>query len=320
MNIPARPVKTPPHGIAAAFVGLFLVLYALAVAVAEQTVARGDVKSAFQKLLSVRGEQVDWLVLGASHALPLAYGDVPGRLHQDTGQSMTVLAEIGAGPLYNRFVFQQALLDIAPKNLLYVVDSFAFNSADWNEDRVTDRALLRLTPLRLSTARLMALLVAHQGVDPRGLLDYLSGFSKLNPPDRFPQDGWRGAENFDRKFRPSRYAVKRRIDYLYPDRSTPDESARYLDLLAKLFKEAEAAGVQVTVVKLPVPESFRKALPDEAGFDKALRARLAPLGIPLHDMSAVLDDPALYFDTDHLNRAGVGRLYRDHLLKLLSRQ
>ncbi len=320
MSIPDRPAKTPPRRIAVAFVGLFLVLYALAVAVAEQTVARGDVKTAFQKLLSVRGEQVDWLVLGTSHALPLAYGDVPKRLLQDTDQSMTVLAEIGAGPLYNRFVFQQALLDIAPENLLYVVDSFAFNAADWNEDRVSDRALLRQTPLRLSTARLMASLVAHQGVDPRGLLDYLSGFSKLNPPNRFAQDGWRGAENFDRKFRPSRYAVKSRIDYLYPDRSTPDESARYLDLLVELFGEAEAAGVRVTIVKLPVPEAFRKALPDEAGFDKALRARLAPLGIPLHDMSAIMDDPALYFDTDHLNRVGVDRLYQDHLLELLSRQ
>jgi hypothetical protein len=40
--------------------------------------------------------------------------------------------------------------------------------------------------------------------------------------------------------------------------------------------------------------------------------------VPFHDLSAELDDPALYFDTDHLNRAGVDRLYAEHLRAILT--
>ncbi|MDX1779871.1 MAG: hypothetical protein R3256_01000 [Thalassovita sp.] len=316
-----RPARKLPFRTIAAFTGIFLVLYAAAFAIAERTIARGATDTAFQKLLAARGDRVDWVVLGASHALPLGFGDLPGRFQRDTGQSMMILAEIGAGPLYNRFVFEQALKDLQVKRLLYAVDSFAFGSAEWNEDRLSDRKLLRQMPLRLSTAGTLGDFVLQGYADPRGLTDYLSGFSKLNPVDRFPQEGWRGAADFDRSFRPSRHAVSARISYLYPD-GAPDPAtvAHYLGMLEALFDSAGAAGVEIAVVKLPVPENFRKALPGEAGFDRMLAERLASRGIPFHDLSAVIDDPTLYFDTDHLNRQGVDRLYTDHLLGLLAQE
>ena len=319
MDPTPRPARKLPLRAIGAFIGLFLALYAAAFAIAERTVARGQTDTAFQRLLAARGAQVDWVVLGASHALPLAFGDVPGRLERDTGQSMMILAEIGAGPLYNRFVFEQALEDLEVKHLLYAVDSFGFGSPDWNEARLGDRKLLRQMPLRLSTAGTLSEFVLEGHAGPRGLLDYLTGFSKLNPVDRFPQEGWRGAEDFDRSFRPSRHAVSARISYLYPD-GAPDPAtvAHYLDILDGLFDSAEAAGVEVAVVKLPVPEAFRKALPGEETFDRLVGERLASRGIPFHDLSATIDDPSLYFDTDHLNRQGIDVLYRDHLLEVLA--
>ena len=302
-----------------AFAAGFLALYLVAVAIAERTVGRTGTGTAFQKLLAAEGRQVDWLVLGASHALPLDYGDVPARLLRDTGQSMLVLAEVGAGPLYNRFVFEQALGDLEADHLIYVIDSFAFGSEEWNRSRISDRALLRRTPLRLSTARIMAGLCLRHGADPRGLLDYVTGFSKLNPVDRFPQEGWRGAANFARRFRPSRHAVSARIAYLYPDGAPPlDTFEHHLDTLGTVFDLASAADVEVTVVKLPVPETFRNSLPNEAAFNAALRARLAARGVAFHDLSGVMDDPAFYFDTDHLNTEGVDALYRDHLIPLIA--
>ena len=319
MDTALRPSTRSPVRTLLAFAGIFLVLYVAAAAIAERTVGRAGTESAFQKLFSAKGKEVDWLVLGASHALPLDYGGVPARFQEDTGESMMVLAEIGAGPLYNRFVFEQALHDLDANHLIYVVDSFAFSAKDWNEDRIRDRTLLRRTPLRASTARILAELSLRHGADPRGLLDYLTGFSKLNPVNRFPQEGWRGAADFDRRFRPSRHAVSARMAYLYPDGAPKAETVdRYLDTLEGIFDLADAAGVEFMVVKLPVPKVFRDSLPKEDAFDANLRARLTASGIPFHDLSAAIEDPSNYFDTDHLNRAGVETLYHDHLLALIA--
>lgn len=309
-----RPPPILPLADILRFLGLILALYIAAAAVAEWRVGRQGTDSAFQKILAARGGEYDWVVLGASHALPLAFGGVPERLEAETGQRMIVLAEVGAGPLYSDFLLRQAIDGLRPRRLLYVADSFAFRSSRWNEDRVADRKLLRKTPLRPSTLATMGGMVLTEGVPVRALLDYATGFSKLNPPDRFPRDEWRGAADFDRRFRPSRHATAARIDYLFPDPPSDGPTGRYLDLLGDMIARAKAAGIEVVVVKLPVPETFRAALPDEAAFDTALRARLEALGVPLHDLGAALDDPALYFDTDHLNRDGVGQLY-ERLLK-----
>lgn len=318
MEISARPVRPLPRRLIAGFVALFLTLYAGAAGVAEVTVGRAGQDTALQKLLALRGQSIDWLVLGASHALPLAYGDVPGRLRQDTGQSMAVLAEVGAGPVYNRLVFAQALRDTTPRHLLYVVDSFAFAAPRWNEDRIGDRKLLRQTPLRVSTATILARAVLRGDARAGALADYLTAFSKLNPPDRFARSGWRGAADFDREARLSRHAVASRIDYLYPEGAERSPRRTYLDTLEHILRTARSAGLRVTVMKLPLPEAFRAALPAEAAFDTALRARLGPLDIPYHDLGAELPEARYYFDTDHLNRAGIEALYTRHLRGLLA--
>lgn len=318
MDIADRTVHPFPRRLIAGFAALFLALYAAAAGIAEVQVARNGQDTAFQKLLALQGQQVDWAVLGASHALPLAFGDIPGTLRADSGQSMAVLAEVGAGPLYNSFVFRQALRDIAPRRLLYVADAFAFASLDWNEARFADRKLLRKTPLRLSTIRNMAGIAARHPAAAAGLADYLTAFSKLNPPVRFPGEGWRGAADFDREVRLSRHAVQGRIDYLYPELPQAEITARYLDILAGMLDTAQAAGIEVTVVKLPLPDAFRAALPDEAGFDRALRDLLELRGIAYHDLSGALPDPGYYFDTDHLNRRGVAALYAQALREILA--
>lgn len=312
-----KPPRLPVIGLAR-FLGLFFALYVAAASVAEVRVGREAGGSAFQKILTAKDGQFDWIVLGASHALPLAFGDVAKRLEDETGQRMIVLAEVGAGPLFSDFVLLQAIEDLRPRRLLYIADSFAFQSSRWNEERIADRKLLRKTPLRLSTLVTMSNLVISQDVPASALLDYATVFSKLNPPDRFPQDDWRGAEHFDRVFRPSRHATKARIDYLYPEPVDDTKLDRYLDTLEGMIARARVAGMEVAIVRPPVPEAFRESLPGEAAFDAKLRARLSGLDVPLHDLSATLDDPALYFDTDHLNRDGVELLYELHLKSILA--
>lgn len=312
-----RPPPSLPIRRILLFAGLFLALYAVAAGLAEVRVARTGTETAFQRLWASRGQPQDWVVLGASHALPLDYAGIPKAWAKESGQGMIVLAEVGAGPLYNAFVFDQAAKDVSPRHLLYVIDSFAFGAAQWNEARVADRKLLRATPLRLSTLSSLGRMVRSDGVSWKALADHATGFSKLNPPDLFSREDWRGREVFDRAFRPSRQASQARLDYLYPVPPSPSARMHYLDVLSALFVRAQRQGITVTVVKFPLPEAFRTALPEEAAFDAALRDRLAPLGIAYHDLSGALDDPSLYFDPDHLNRKGIERLYNDVLRRVL---
>jgi hypothetical protein len=96
-----------------------------------------------------------------------------------------------------------------------------------------------------------------------------------------------------------------RIAYLYPTDADPALRDRYQAEVAGVVRIARAHGAQIAVVKLPLPDRFRALLPDEAAFDAALSQVLEAEGLDLQDHAALVPDPKLYFDTDHLNRAGV---------------
>jgi hypothetical protein len=75
----------------------------------------------------------------------------------------------------------------------------------------------------------------------------------------------------------------------------------------------------VVLLRPPLPARTRALIPGEDEFDAALQDVATRVGAELHDLSAVADDPALYFDTDHLNRAGVLQLYDRHLAAILGK-
>ncbi len=49
-----------------------------------------------------------------------------------------------------------------------------------------------------------------------------------------------------------------------------------------------------------------------------LEERLNALDVTVHNLRGTLDDPVLFFDTDHLHRAGVDALYRSDLRDILA--
>lgn len=301
------------------FVAIGLLLYGALFAASETLVRRLGHSHPVHKLLALEPTSADWVVLGASHAMPLDFGDTNAAIERRAGQRIVNLAGPGTGPLYNRFVFEQFLQRHRARRLLVAADAFAFCSPMWNEDRFADAKLLRRTPLDASVAAGLAAHVRDDGLDPRLLLDYLSGFSKINNRERFVRDVWDGEAQFDRSARPSTSAVNKRIAYLYPQPDCSATRPRYLAALAGLIDLARAHGVErIVVVKLPLPPAFRRRLPDEAGFDEALRALLAPRGVEWADFAAAVDDPALYYDTDHLNRRGVAAFVDAALLPLLT--
>jgi hypothetical protein len=302
---------------AVAFIGIGLLIYAGIWLAAERLMYRNGHSNPFFKIATSEVKAFDWVILGASHAMPLDFADFNGVMQHETGLKIINLASPGTGPLYNRFVLKAFLRDHSAKNVLYIADSFAFYSRIWNEERFGDAKLLRATPFDSATASLLWQYSRRDGVDPRTLADYVTGFSKINNRDRFQKDIWEGELQFDRVYRPSATATKSRIAYLFPDSGRETALSRYMAEFAKLLEFAERRHIRVVVIKMPTPGQFRAQLPNEAAFDAAMAVTIENRGVGFSDFSAELDEPRFYFDTDHLNRSGVSELFNRHLKEIV---
>ena len=300
------------------FAAIGLVLYLALYAAAEALLLRhGDANPFYRMRNLPAAASADWLVLGASHAMPLDFGGSGAAMQRATGLAIVNLGATGTGPLYNRFVLERFLRQRRAANVLYVADAFAFHSAQWNEERFADAKLLARTPWDLELAVALGGYVRDEGVSWRAWLAYTSGFAKINNADRFQRDAWEGEAQFENAWRPSASAVKKRVGYLYPDGTPEAARARYLAQLQRLVATGREAGARVVVVKPPVPASYRAQLPDEAAFDAALAQASAAAGATFLDWSTALPEPRWYFDSDHLNRAGVQALFDSRLRALL---
>lgn len=301
------------------FVAIGLGLYAAAFYGAERLLYRTGDTNPFFKTATSAERSYDWVILGASHAMPLDFADFNADMERETGLRILNLATPGTGPLYNRFVLEQFLHRHRAANVLYVLDSFAFYSRTWNEDRFADAKLLRRTPFQPALARRLLDYSLREGVDARAVLDYLTGFSKINNRERFQRDIWEGEAQFDRVHRPSAAADRKRIAYLYPE-SEPDPAvfSRYLQQFEALIALARRDGVRVVAIKTPVPARFHALIPDEAAFDDTISRLLADEQVPFHDFSLSMDEPRFYFDTDHLNRTGLTEFFARHLKAILT--
>lgn len=302
---------------AVTFIAIGLLIYAGLYLAAERLMYRNGHSNPFFKITMATHKDFEWVILGASHAMPLDFSDFNNQMQDQTGLKIINLASPGTGPLYNRFVLEAFVKEHSVRNVLYIADSFAFYSRVWNEDRFSDSKMIRTTPLTRNTTELLWHHSTSDHVDPRSLLDYLTGFSKINNRDRFQKDVWEGELQFDRVYRSSASAIKSRVSYLFPSGDREAALARYIAQFGKLLDTASTQNVRVVVIKMPVPAAFRSALPNEQAFDQALRGALAARGIDLQDFSGELDEPQFYFDTDHLNRAGVSQLFARYLKALL---
>lgn len=299
------------------FLAIGLVLYAALFYAADRLVYRTGKSNPFYKIAVADQPSFDWVILDASHAMALDFADFNGVMEKGTGLRILNLASQGTGPLYNRFVFEQFLATHRTRNLLYVLDSFAFYLPTWNEERFTDAKLLGRAPFNTAIVRRLTSYGLHEGVDMRAALDYVTGFSKVNNRDRFERDIWEGEKQFERVFRPSPTLTRSRIAYLYPKPPTAAGLAHYLDVFDGLVALAQQYGVRVVALKMPVPPDFYARLPDEAGFDAAIGSLLAKRQVEFFDFSHALAEPRFYFDTDHLNRAGVTELFEKNLREIL---
>ncbi len=299
------------------FVAIGLALYAGVYWWAERLQYATGRSNALFKIETATRTDYDWVILDASHAMPLDFDDINALMERETGLSILNLASPGSGPLYNRFVLENFLRRHRAKHLLYVVDSFAFRSPEWNEDRFSDAKLLRRTPLKWTIARSLFDYSRHEGVTLLAVLDYVTGFSKINNRERFQRDEWEGEAQFERVYRPSSSLLKKRIAYLYPPLASSELPFRYLAQFTDIIALAQRDGMQVTLIEMPLPSEFRNAQPQDREFWDAIDLLVSDRGLAFHNFVWVLPDARYYFDTDHLNRTGMTEFFEQYLKVIL---
>lgn len=317
MTTSPHPVRGKARSRPILFVLVGLALYAALAVGAEWLAWRNGHMNPFFKIEASSGD-FDWVILGASHAMPLDYDGFDARIEDRTGLRILNLSGPGTGPLYNRLASQTALRQHVVRGIIYAVDGFAFRSPDWNERRLEDPDLLARTPWRLPILTGLARLATREGVDPRAWLGYATSFFKINDRTRFARDVFAGERQFDRVFRQSATATRKRIDYLYPPVADEDGAFdRYIAVLEDMVRQARRTGTAFVIVKLPLPRAFASELPGEAAFDARIRAFAARQRVRFEDFTDVLPESSLYADTDHLNRAGAQAFLDRHLADLL---
>ncbi len=299
---------------AAWFTAIGAVLYAALFAASEALVYRHAERNRFFTVRDAPVVPYDYLILGASHAAALDYRDMTGRLEEMTGARILNLAEVGSGVSMNRLMLDYFLTRHTTRAVVYVVDSFAFYSAQWNEDRLRDSSLFLRAPFDPALAELLV----REPAARWAALDYVSGFSKINNPDRFEPDRFpdEGAR-FERSYRPVAQIDRQRLEYLYPPGIEDSVRDRYLAAFEDLVRDVRARGIRFLVVRPPIPERIRRQLPGEDIFDELMQSRLPPHGAEWRDFSRVANEEKFFYDTDHLNQEGVLNFFEHHLAPLV---
>lgn len=289
----------------AAFVAIGLALYAGLYLWSDAVLRDHSQRNPFYRIAEAT-ESTDWIVLGASHAIPFGLGDMPHGLEEATGRRVLTLGVPGGGPFMMRLVGERYFADHQAVGVLIVLDDFAFADARWNAERLGDSDIMPKIPADLATLRVFADAVPR-GLRWQSLADYAAGFSRINDRTRFQSDRWEAEDKFETEPRPSDVADMNRIAYLYPGPPQSDALDRGFADLDALIGLAKEQGARVVLVRPPLPDRFRTLLPSIEGFETRMQGLSAQHDVPLFDFSQTIPEPRYYFDTDHLNRAGMLR-------------
>jgi hypothetical protein len=292
-----------------------LVLYLGIYAIAEQLSYSNTARNRFFVVRTAPERKYDYAILGASHAVVFDFEDMNARLEEMTGSKIINLAMVGAGVIPNRFILDYFLSQHETNTIVYVVDSFGFYSPAWNEERVQDTSLYQRAPFDPA----LAIMLVSNPNTRSVALDYALGFSKINNSDRFQTDiSDDEANRFNKTYRPVKQIDNQRLAYLYPEQPDSALMTKYLAEFESLLRMAQARGIRVVVVKPPVPERWYKALPNEAQFDQALLEVLNRNNVEFHDYSLVSNDEKYFYNTDHLNRAGVLNFFEGYFKEIFA--
>ncbi len=297
------------------FVLIGILLYLGLYVGTDQLIYRYAKRNRFYDVKTAQHAEYDYVILGASHAAVFDYADMNARLEAMTGNKILNLSIVGSGPVVERLMLEYFLAGRHTKNVLYVVDAFAFNSRDWNEKRFEDVRLFDRAPFDPTLVQVLSQNPASRPVT----WDYVNGFSRINNADRFKPDVTDDeAQRFAKTvYRPVKQIDQQRIDYLYPKNIDPQAIPHYLSEFENMITFLKQRNIRLVVIKPPVPTRFYNMLPREAEFDAALKPVLDRNGVEFHDFSLVANDEKFFFNPDHLNQEGVLNFYTGYLKEVL---
>lgn len=309
-------MKTWQRGVLFSLIGLLL--YAVLFYAVETRFVYGDPQeNRFFQIKTSGNSSYDYVILGSSHGLPFGFADMNEQLEQMTGSRILNLTTAGGGIVLNGLIFEYFQMRHNTKNVLYVLDSFAFYSSEWNEDRLNDRQLFQRAPF---DPALVKLLVSYNMTGRASVgvtLDYLSGFSKINNPHQANSTAVQMEKWFNRTYRPSATERKERIERLYLDAMQRKIFDKYLTMFVDFIHVLQSQGIEILAIKTPVPQLFYDMIPNEEEFNQTISEILAEEGVSFHNFSLVNNDPKFFFDTDHLNRTGVLQFFENYLAPVL---
>jgi len=296
------------------FVLIGLVLYATLYAGSERLIYRYAQANRFYKVKTAPYARYDDVILGDSHAAVFNLEDMNARLEAMTNSKILNLATTGGGITINRLLLEYFMANHQTATVVYVLDSFIFDSRQWNEDRLQDTRLFDRAPFDLSLARLLL----HAPVSRSVQLNYIFGFSKINNANRFSPDTPEFADRFDKTYRPVKQIDKQRIDYLFPNEVDEQASQRrYMAEFEDLIQFMKSQNIRVIVIKPPIPQRVYRMMPNQEHFDTTLKEMSERRGIEFYDFSQVNNDEKFFFNTDHLNRTGVLNFFQNYLASKL---
>ena len=286
------------------FILIGLALYLVLLVIAEMRVRTTGERNPFYQIVTAAPEDADVVILGASHAMPLGFEGITPLLEENASRNVTVLAMEGGGVVPNALMLDALLRKSEPRTIVYVLDTFAFLSHQWNEERLNDSDLYARAPL--NGAVLSALI--DEPASWRNIPAYLLGFDKVN---RILDPGVDRSEaeltKFDRTYRPNDRIDDQRVAYLFPD--APVELMQgYVHRLAGMAAAAQQAGSEFVLLLMPVPQRYTSRLPES---HQAVMEQIGEIAqaqkLCVIDHTEALPDDENYYDTDHLNRTGTER-------------
>ena len=140
----------------------------------------------------------DFVVLGASHAAVFDYRDMTRQLEGMSAAKIMNLSVVGGGVVPNALLFDYFLY-AGTRPRTCSTSSIRSRSTRRSGTRSgwQDRRLFVRAPFDPSLAGLLL----RSGAPLSAVADYVSGFSKINNPDRFGADRPAEAARFDRRYR-----------------------------------------------------------------------------------------------------------------------
>jgi len=279
----------------------------------------------FNRLYAIQSSEInnyDFIILGASRANPLTYGDMQNRLEELIDGKLINLSFPGGGIVPNLFHYEYFNTRHTADNVVYVLSPFAFHSEMWNESRISDLDFYQRSLFCADLTSLYFNFFSRNLCNSIGTpIDYLSGFSKINNQDRFKKDIPAGEKNFDETFFHTEARDIERINYLYSEGLNSELFIGYLEQLKELISEVQAEDKDFIIIRPPLRDEFVDKLndkfPELVEYEELILELVTENEIPYYDLTGVSNKNEFFIDPDHLNKEGVSDLIENHLANIL---